>query len=215
MNTGIGDAANLAWKLAAVLTGKSPESILDTYEPERIQFAKVLVHATDRAFRAVVGTNLQSRAIRKFFVPRLGPMMLRLDAARNVLFRLVSQTQINYANSRLSVGVRGTVQGGDRLPWIPNTDVFEKLNSTSWSLVCFPSAAENVRSIAAKAGIVISELAFSPEAESAGYLNLSGYLVRPDGYIGLAFDINEPERLAAYLETWLSATSSGIPAKEG
>ena len=43
MNTGIGDAINLAWKLAAVLEGRAPDSILDSYEPERIAFARRLV----------------------------------------------------------------------------------------------------------------------------------------------------------------------------
>lgn len=35
MNSGIGDAHNLAWKLARVLRGESPEALLDTYETER------------------------------------------------------------------------------------------------------------------------------------------------------------------------------------
>ena len=35
MNTGIGDAINLAWKWAAVLGGRAPETLLDSYEPER------------------------------------------------------------------------------------------------------------------------------------------------------------------------------------
>jgi hypothetical protein len=39
MNTGIGDAVNLAWKLAAVLRGRADPALLDTYEPERIAFA--------------------------------------------------------------------------------------------------------------------------------------------------------------------------------
>src|SRR3954447_3888412 len=34
-NTCVGDAANLGWKLAAVLQGWAPESLLDSYEPER------------------------------------------------------------------------------------------------------------------------------------------------------------------------------------
>src|SRR5207244_5227194 len=34
MNTGIGDAVNLAWKLAAVLQSRTHERVLDTYEPE-------------------------------------------------------------------------------------------------------------------------------------------------------------------------------------
>jgi 2-polyprenyl-6-methoxyphenol hydroxylase-like FAD-dependent oxidoreductase len=39
VNTGIGDAVNLAWKLAAVLQGRADPSLLDSYEPERIAFA--------------------------------------------------------------------------------------------------------------------------------------------------------------------------------
>ncbi|MEU8703266.1 FAD-dependent monooxygenase [Streptomyces sp. NPDC048680] len=35
LNTGIQDAHNLAWKLAAVLSGRAPESFIDTYEAER------------------------------------------------------------------------------------------------------------------------------------------------------------------------------------
>lgn len=35
MNTGIADAHNLGWKLAAVLEGRSPESLLESYELER------------------------------------------------------------------------------------------------------------------------------------------------------------------------------------
>jgi 2-polyprenyl-6-methoxyphenol hydroxylase-like FAD-dependent oxidoreductase len=50
MNTGIGDAVNLAWKLAAVLHGRAEPALLDTYEPERIAFARRLVATTDRAF---------------------------------------------------------------------------------------------------------------------------------------------------------------------
>src|SRR5216684_6748242 len=53
MNTGIGDAVNLAWKLAAVLNGRADQSLLDSYEPERIAFARRLVVTTDQAFTGV------------------------------------------------------------------------------------------------------------------------------------------------------------------
>ncbi len=53
MNTGIGDAVNLAWKLAAVLHGRANASLLDSYEPERIAFARRLVATTDQAFTGV------------------------------------------------------------------------------------------------------------------------------------------------------------------
>ena len=57
MNTGIGDAVNLAWKLAAVLQGRADSAILDTYEPERIAFARSLVATTDRAFQLMAGES--------------------------------------------------------------------------------------------------------------------------------------------------------------
>ncbi len=50
MNTGIGDAINLAWKLAAVLAGRAGDNLLDSYEAERIGFARRLVATTDRVF---------------------------------------------------------------------------------------------------------------------------------------------------------------------
>ncbi|WP_185066790.1 FAD-dependent monooxygenase, partial [Pseudomonas protegens] len=50
MNTGIGDAINLAWKLAAVLSGNSAERLLETYATERMEFARRLVAPTDRVF---------------------------------------------------------------------------------------------------------------------------------------------------------------------
>ena len=40
LNTGVQDAHNLAWKLAAVLDGRAPESLLDTYEAERRPVAR-------------------------------------------------------------------------------------------------------------------------------------------------------------------------------
>ncbi|GAA2773490.1 hypothetical protein GCM10010440_75200 [Kitasatospora cinereorecta] len=43
MNTGIGDADNLAWKLAAVTDGTSGEALLDTYESERRPVARQVI----------------------------------------------------------------------------------------------------------------------------------------------------------------------------
>jgi 2-polyprenyl-6-methoxyphenol hydroxylase-like FAD-dependent oxidoreductase len=57
MNTGIGDAVNLAWKLAAVVTGRADQSMLDSYEPERLAFARRLVATTDQAFTAVTSNR--------------------------------------------------------------------------------------------------------------------------------------------------------------
>lgn len=50
-NTGVSDADNLAWKLAAVLRGDAPESLLDSYHEERHQAAVENVRVTNRTAR--------------------------------------------------------------------------------------------------------------------------------------------------------------------
>src|SRR3974377_2027903 len=50
MNTGIGDAINLAWKLAAALGDHASDKLLDSYEAERIGFARRRVGTTPRGF---------------------------------------------------------------------------------------------------------------------------------------------------------------------
>src|SRR5947199_7087638 len=74
MNTGIGDAVNLAWKLAAILGGRAAPALLDSYEAERVPFARSLVRTTDRVFEAVVGRGLFSRLVRSVFAPFILPL---------------------------------------------------------------------------------------------------------------------------------------------
>jgi 2-polyprenyl-6-methoxyphenol hydroxylase-like FAD-dependent oxidoreductase len=52
MNTGIGDAVNLAWKLAAVLHGRAGTRLLDSYAPERSVVAHRIVATTDVSSRS-------------------------------------------------------------------------------------------------------------------------------------------------------------------
>src|SRR5215475_4429205 len=87
MNTGIGDAVNLAWKLAAVLHHRVDDRILETYEPERIAFAQRLVATTDQAFTGVTSATAIARALRLHVVPSLLPTLLRLKMFRRLAFR--------------------------------------------------------------------------------------------------------------------------------
>jgi hypothetical protein len=57
MNTGLGDAMNLGWKLAAVIDRRANRDVLDTYEPERIAFARRLVATADRVFSATTSES--------------------------------------------------------------------------------------------------------------------------------------------------------------
>jgi 2-polyprenyl-6-methoxyphenol hydroxylase-like FAD-dependent oxidoreductase len=151
MNTGLGDAVNLAWKLAAVLQGRAAPALLDTYEPERVAFARRLVATTDRAFTAVTSPGRLARFIRVRVVPRLLPALFRSVVVRRFMFRTVSQTAVEYRSSRLSEGRARRIRGGDRLPWAaPETaateqaDNFTPLESLDWQVHTYGEAAPGI-----------------------------------------------------------------------
>src|SRR4051812_34555398 len=73
MNTGIGDAVNLSWKLADVPHNRAAPKPPDPFEPERIAFARRLVNSTDRAFTIVSSPGRLARFIRLNVVPRVLP----------------------------------------------------------------------------------------------------------------------------------------------
>src|ERR1700731_1239118 len=118
VNTGIGDAVNLAWKLAAVLQGRASIQLLASYEPERIAFPARLVATTHRAFQFINNDGGIARRVRLDIVPLLIPPLFHFATVRRFMFRTVSQTGVNYRGSTLSDGRAGTVHGGDRLPWV-------------------------------------------------------------------------------------------------
>src|SRR5713226_4563289 len=115
MNTGIGDAINLAWKLAAVLTRRAGDNLLVSYEAERIGFARRLVATTDRAFSFVTAEGRIASIIRTRVVPVVFPALANFEAFRRFMFRTVSQVTISYRQSYLSEGEAGKIHGGDRL----------------------------------------------------------------------------------------------------
>ncbi len=115
MNTGIGDAVNLAWKLAAVVNGGARDSLLETYELERIGFARRLVATTDRAFILVTRQGAIARLVRTRLVPRIAPLLFRLAPERRFLFRTVSQIGVNYRQQPIERG-RGRSRPGRRPP---------------------------------------------------------------------------------------------------
>jgi hypothetical protein len=128
--------SNLAWKLAAVLAVNSPDKLLDSYEAERIGFARRLVATTDRVFSFVTAEGRIADIIRTRVAPVLIPTAMAFEAAREYLFRTVSQITLNYRDGPLSVGAAGHVHGGDRLPWVSinGKDNFEALAAMTWQV---------------------------------------------------------------------------------
>lgn len=183
MNTGLGDAVNLAWKLAAVVRGQGVEALLDTFEAERQPFAETLVETTDRAFTAVVSPSVTARFVRTRLLPMMLPRLFRVPFVRRFLFRTVSQTRLHYARSPLSVGRVGRVRGGDRLPWV--SGVYEVLRDLKWHLFVVGSPGPEALSWAARNDLRLQVVPWTSAARRAGYQESSALLVRPDGYVGL------------------------------
>jgi 2-polyprenyl-6-methoxyphenol hydroxylase-like FAD-dependent oxidoreductase len=201
MNTGIGDAVNLAWKLAAVLKGGSPDTLLDTYEPERIPFARRLVATTDRAFTLIITRGLLARFIRTLLVPLFVPWLFRLSPLRRILFETLSQIGINYRNSSLSVGAAGAIRGGDRLPWVEmgsGQDNFAPLLSLQWQVHVYGEARRGVAEVCVELQLPLHRFAWQPGMRRAGLKKAALYLIRPDGYVALADPVADPERLRHY-----------------
>jgi 2-polyprenyl-6-methoxyphenol hydroxylase-like FAD-dependent oxidoreductase len=201
MNTGIGDAVNLAWKLAAVLKKDAPASLLDTYEPERIAFARQLVATTDRAFALVTRRGAIARFVRTRIVPRVAPLFFRVPRARRLMFRTVSQTQVNYRNGALSAGIAGSVHGGDRLPWVDlasGDDNFAPLTSLDWQAHIYGEVQPGIRAACAELRLPLHAFPWEPGMRRAGLRNAALYLIRPDGYVALAEPRADPERLRQY-----------------
>ncbi|MES1208278.1 MAG: FAD-dependent monooxygenase [Pseudomonadota bacterium] len=200
MNTGIGDAINLAWKLAAVLRGADP-GVLDTYEPERIGFARRLVATTDRAFQLATSRSAAARPIRRSIVPALLPRLFARADTQRVMFRIVSQTRIQYRHSWLSVGHAHGIHAGDRLPWVDgNPDNFAPLSGIGWQAQVYGHASPEIASACNARNIDLRPMPWTPACSEAGFIEGGLYLIRPDGYIGLVDPKSDPAHLERYLD---------------
>ena len=189
MNTGIGDAVNLAWKLAEVLQGQADIRLLDSYGPERTAFARRLVATTDQAFLFINSDGPIARFVRVRVVPLLLPAVFRLRAMRKLMFRTISQTSVNYRGSAISVGKIGRIAAGDRLPWVSDkdgADNFGSLRRLDWQAHVYGEASSEVEQACAQAKLSLQRFPWSEAASKVGLARGALYLVRPDGYVGLA-----------------------------
>lgn len=201
MNTGLQDAYNLGWKLALVVSGQADETLLDSYEEERVPIARRLLNTTDRAFRLVVSDSRLAGLLRTQILARIAAFAMSRERIQRAAFRVVSQTGIHYRTSSLSKSLdnlpNGAPRAGDRFPWLrlkfrangPIEDLFQKLDDTRLNLIVMgqPSPPEG----ALRFGdlLRIHAIPVDPfndtELARAQIRQPSFYLVRPDGHVGL------------------------------
>ena len=200
MNTGIGDAINLAWKLKCILAGTASDRLLDTYESERRAFALKLVATTDRGFTLATAEGRTADFMRMRIVPIIVPVLFRLEAAREFMFSAVSQIVIAYRDSAISAGKAGAIHGGDRLPWAKsaNSDNFDSLATTDWQLHVYGTLSAALKAWCASR-LAVRVYDWTDAHDTAGFAKNAMYLVRPDAYIALAATEQDPALIERYL----------------
>jgi 2-polyprenyl-6-methoxyphenol hydroxylase-like FAD-dependent oxidoreductase len=201
MNTGLQDAYNLAWKLALVVSGRAGEPLLNSFAAEREPVAERLLQTTDRGFAFIVSDGWSGRLLRTRVLARVAALAMRFDPARKLAFRTISQTGIQYRASPLSQDLPGLPEhaprGGDRFPWMklriaadaPDEDLYARLDGSRFNLILFGQPAPAAP--AALAGLmkihqITSDGANGPVLAREHIPAVSYFLLRPDGYIGLA-----------------------------
>jgi 2-polyprenyl-6-methoxyphenol hydroxylase-like FAD-dependent oxidoreductase len=90
MSLGLVDAANLGWKLAAVVRGEMPESLLDTYTAERRPVAEAVLENT-RAQAAIMRPDPQSGAMRNLMAS-----LMQFDDVNRFIGEMMSGLSTHY-----------------------------------------------------------------------------------------------------------------------
>jgi hypothetical protein len=194
----------IPFRLLALAQSRADASLLDSYEPERIAFARMLIDSTDKAFRVATSPSRLVGMFRQYVMPRILSRLLNTKIGSRAFFGVISQTRINYRNSPLSDNLAGKVRGGDRLPYVAGhlSDNFEPLKSLDWQVHVYGIAQPALTTVLARHGLAFHNFTWSKEAETVGLERDAIYLVRPDGHIALANEGKNVDLLERYISEW-------------
>jgi 3-(3-hydroxy-phenyl)propionate hydroxylase len=201
-NTGVADADNLAWKLAAVLRGQAPAALLDSYDDERLEAARQNVRVTDRTTRFLRPSDGIERTFRTAVIglARRHPFARQLvNTGRMAVANAYTQSRVCERTGGLSVqnvgfhwldGTAGCVN--DLLRWADDR----------FLLLCFgelaPAATQRLVSLGRHAPVFsvqvlgpdgltqAVEAVRDPMGHLQGACHVFGHawaLVRPDAYL--------------------------------
>jgi 2-polyprenyl-6-methoxyphenol hydroxylase-like FAD-dependent oxidoreductase len=222
MNTGMQDAFNLAWKLAAVIKGDAGDTLLNSYAAERVPVADSVISFTNLLTKA--GTlSGAPRRIRNVAIRILS----HVPAVRRTMADRAEEVDINYRKSPIALGSRlkrAKVVAGDHLPHVVDETVQKQL-----SAVC---GAQNTghtvvtvadRHVAPAAGdgqlqVLVTVCETEPATPVPGYdtviadpngvvaqrlglTNGGRVVIRPDGYIGAIAALDDTTTIADYFAT--------------
>ncbi|WP_369253174.1 FAD-dependent monooxygenase [Geodermatophilus amargosae] len=237
MNTGIQDAANLAWKLALVARGRARADLLDSYDAERRPVGAAVIRGTTAL--TTMGTLTGARAVVRNTALHVAASARPLtDAAAARLAELT----VAYPDSPI-VGSRGrrapsTARPGTHAPdpaglvttggapvrigdllrrpghlLLARTDdraVLEALRSALGDLGTVVPVVPDAARAGADEGAVVDPGDVVGRAYGTGDDGL--VLVRPDGYVGFTCTPADPAALAEHLRDVVGIRGPGAPA---
>ena len=200
MNTGIQDAANLAWKVALAWQGAADASLIETYQQERHPIGRDVLRATGRMLRAAMISNPIARHLRDVAL-HIG---MSLPAVRHNLTEFLSEETITLRGSRLcGPGIKkAAVQPGDAFPdlaitvsgrRVPATELLRGHGATCIALGDVDCYALPDHFGASDRGFPLAVVRIGPGTEIADVDDLTKalgleeqgvVLVRPDGVVG-------------------------------
>ena len=202
LNVGVQDAVNLGWKLAQVIRGTSPESLLDTYHAERHPVGARVLRNT-MAQVALSHIDDRSKALREAVLE-----MLSMDEPRKRTAGMISGLDVHY-----DLG-EGHPLLGRRMPDLDlqtadgPTTVFALLHDARPVLLNLSGPGEFDISPWSDRVVLV-------DAAHEGEWDLpvvgpvaapAAVLIRPDGYVAWAGSLTDPE-LPGALATWFGAPS--------
>jgi 3-(3-hydroxy-phenyl)propionate hydroxylase len=209
LGTGLQDAVNLGWKLAQVVQGNSPDTLLDTYHSERHPVGARVLKAT------MAQVALHREDARTLAAREIIGEMLKLNDTRKHIAGMMSGLDIHYD---LGIPSSGHPLRGRRMPDLDivtshgTRRVFNYLHRARGVLINFGNTSEIAQTASAWAEhvpVVDATYAGEWELPVLGVVDAPGaVLVRPDGYVAWVGDHSAHGSVAALREAltlWFGA----------
>jgi 3-(3-hydroxy-phenyl)propionate hydroxylase len=205
MSAGVRDAANLCWKLAAVIRGQAPESLLDSYQTERKPHVTEVTRRACLVGRIITERNRVVARARN----RVVRAVTRLPGAVTAMQKVMWIPDARYKEGFLVPGNRA-VGWQIPQPWVTRDGVRVRLDDIlggRWAVLHtgrLPAGAKPWTDL----GAVAIEITEPTLVRWLRNKKATAVVLRPDGFIYAATDLGEPLPAPAAI----TELRTGVPA---